>query len=53
MTQDELWLSKYQEIMSFMESNHRNPSKHRLEEHKMLNSIKHGISIENVTEGFY
>lgn len=23
MTQDELWLKKYQEIMTFMEENHR------------------------------
>ncbi len=33
MTQDELWISKYNEVMDFMEKNHRNPSKHRLEEH--------------------
>lgn len=27
MTQDEVWLKKYQEVMEFMETNHRNPSK--------------------------
>lgn len=26
--------------MDFIESNHRNPSKHRIEEHDMLNWIK-------------
>lgn len=47
MTQDELWLSKYNEVMDFMESNHRNPSKHRLEEHQMLNFIKHNRKLMN------
>lgn len=41
MTQDELWMAKWQEIMDWMESNHRNPSRHRIEEHLMLNWIKH------------
>lgn len=40
MTQDERWLAKYNEVMDFMENNHRNPSRHRLEEHDMLNWIK-------------
>ena len=26
--------------MAFIESNHRNPSKHRIEEHDMLNWVK-------------
>ena len=41
MTQDELWLTKWQEVIDFMETYHRNPSKHRLEEHLTLNWIKH------------
>lgn len=41
MTQDERWLAKYNEIMAFMAENHRNPSKHRIEEHLMLNWVKH------------
>ncbi len=41
MTQDELWLQKYNEVMDFIETNHRNPSKHRIEEHQLLNFIKH------------
>lgn len=40
MTQDERWLVRYEEVMGFMETNHRNPSKHRIEEHDMLNWLK-------------
>lgn len=47
MTQDELWLNKYHEVMDFMEKNHRNPSKHRLEEHQMLNFVKHNRKLLN------
>ena len=40
MTQEERWNKKYQDVMDFMEKNHRNPSRHRLEEHDMLNWVK-------------
>lgn len=40
MTQDEKWLARYNEVKTFIETNHRNPSKHRLEEHDMLNWLK-------------
>ena len=40
MTQDERWQIRYQEVIGFIEKNHRNPSKHRLEEHDMLNWMK-------------
>jgi len=40
MTQDEKWLTRYNEVKTFIEMNHRNPSKHRLEEHDMLNWLK-------------
>lgn len=40
MTQDERWLTRYQEVVEFIETNHRNPSKHRIEEHDMLNWVK-------------
>ena len=40
MTQDERWLVKYKEVMGFLEENHRNPSRHRIEEHDMLNWLK-------------
>ena len=40
MTQDEKWKTRYNEVMTFIETNHRNPSKHRIEEHDMLNWVK-------------
>lgn len=40
MTQDERWLTRYNEVVVFIESNHRNPSRHRIEEHDMLNWLK-------------
>ena len=40
MTQDERWIARYKEVMGFLEENHRNPSKHRIEEHDMLNWLK-------------
>ena len=40
MTQDERWLEKYNEVVEFIETNHRNPSRHRIEEHDMLNWCK-------------
>ena len=40
MTQDEKWILKYNEVVEFINTNHRNPSKHRIEEHNMLNWLK-------------
>lgn len=40
MTQDERWHFKYNEVKVFIEREHRNPSKHRIEEHDMLNWLK-------------
>lgn len=40
MTQDERWLSRYNEVKAFIEANHRNPSKYRAEEHDMMNWLK-------------
>ena len=40
MDQDTRWLNKYQEVIGFIETNQRNPSKHRVEEHDMLNWLK-------------
>lgn len=40
MTQDERWIARYNEVMGFLEESHRNPSKHRIEEHDMLNWCK-------------
>ena len=40
MTQDERWMVKYIEVVTFIETNKRNPSRHRIEEHDMLNWLK-------------
>lgn len=40
MTQDERWILKYNEVVEFIKTNHRNPSRHRIEEHDMLNWLK-------------
>ena len=40
MTQEERWLTRYKEVVGFIETNHRNPSKHRIEQHDMLNWLK-------------
>ena len=40
MTQDEKWSIRYKEVVSFIEANHRNPSKHRIEEHLVLYWVK-------------
>ena len=37
MTQVEKWMTRYKEVVNFIETNHKNPSKHRIEEHDMLN----------------
>jgi hypothetical protein len=40
MKQDERWMAKYNEVVAFIQTNHRNPSRHRIEEHDMLNWLK-------------
>lgn len=37
-------------MKGFIEENHRNPSKHRIEEHLMLNFIKHNRKLMNKGE---
>ena len=50
MTQDERWISKYYEVLKFIENNKRNPSKHRIEEHNMLNWVKQQRKLVNANE---
>ena len=50
MTQDERWIAKYNEVKSFIEENHRNPSKYNLEEHDMLNWLKANRKRMNANE---
>ena len=40
MKQEDRWIAKYNDVVEFIETNHRNPSKHRIEEHDMLNWLK-------------
>lgn len=41
MTQDELWEQNYLTFLDFITTQKRRPSKHRLEEHQMLNWLKY------------
>ena len=50
MTQDERWNIRYQEVKDFIERNRRNPSKHRIEEHDMLNWLKANRKVLNAGE---
>ena len=47
MMQDERWLERYNEVKGFIEREHRNPSKHHIEEHLMLNLITHNRKLLN------
>ena len=48
MTQDESWLTKYHEVLNFIETNHRNPSTHNPEERGLYyNWIKHNKKLLN------
>ena len=49
MTQEERWQQQYEQMMTFMNENHRRPSKHRLEEHDMLNWFK--ATKKRITKG--
>ena len=47
MTKDEKWIKNYEEVVRFIETNKRNPSKHRIEEHDYLNWIKANRKVLN------
>ncbi len=40
MEQETRWLTRYNEVKSFILKNKRNPSKHRIDDHDMLNWVK-------------
>lgn len=51
MSQDEAWMKKYQEVMTFMETNRRNPSHHNPEERGLYcNWLKHNRKIYKAGE---
>lgn len=47
MTQDEKWIARYNEVKDFIETNQRNPSRHRIEEHDHLNWLKANRKVMN------
>ena len=40
MTQDERWNNRYDEVVWFIETYHRNPSLHRIEEHDIAELVQ-------------
>ena len=50
MTQDERWLERYNGVKSFIETNHRNPSKYYDEEKLMVHFMKRGRKLMNAEE---
>lgn len=47
MTQDERWTIRYNEVKTFIETNHRNPSKYYDEEKLMVHFLKRGRKLMN------
>ena len=51
MTQDERWLAKYNEVKTFIETNHRNPSKYDATERGLYcNWLRHNKKLYNSGE---
>ena len=50
MTQEERWMIRYNEVVSFIETNHRNPSKYVAEERLMVHFLKRGRKMLNAGE---
>ncbi len=50
MDQDELWMNSFREIVDFMETNHRKPSKYAPDERNMHNWWKHNKKLMNAGE---
>ena len=50
MTHEERWMTRYNVVIKFIEDNYRNPSKHRIEEHDMLNWLKANRKLMNAGE---
>ena len=50
MTQEDRWMTRYKEVVSFIEANHRNPSKYAPEEKLMIHFLKRGRKLLNAGE---
>ena len=40
MTQDEKWMQRYNEVREYIDTNHRNPSRHFVENRNLLSWMK-------------
>ena len=50
MTQEERWMTRYKEVVSFIETNHRNPSKYVGAERELVNWTKQQRKLMNAVE---
>ena len=50
MTQDEKWQARYEEVVAFIEREHRNPSKFIPEERGLRNWVRHQQKLVNKGE---
>lgn len=50
MTQEERWMTRYKEVVSFIEANNRNPSKYIPEKKLMVHFLKRGRKLLNAGE---
>ncbi len=50
MTQEERWLTRYNDVKEFIEANKRNPSKYVAEERLMVHFLKRGRKMLNAGE---
>lgn len=50
MTQEERWMTRYNEVKTFIEEHHRNPSKYYPEEKLMVHFLKRNRKLMNVNE---
>ena len=50
MTQEERWMTRCMEIVSFIETNHRNPSKYVVSERELVNWTKQQRKLTNAGE---
>ena len=50
MTQEERWMRRYKEVVSFIETNHRNPSKYVGSERELVNWTKLQRKLMNAGE---
>ena len=50
MTQEKRWMTRYKEVVYFIETNHRNPSKYVLEEKLLVHFLKRERKLMNAGE---